>query len=201
MPIEIEVKAWADDPERIKSTLSLIAEYRGKFLKQDEYWFTVPEAGGIPPSGVRVRLEEAEDAEGTVRKAVIVTYKVKEVRNGIEINHEREFHVSDKAAFEELLCRLGLTRGYTKEKAGFAWNYQGIMAELTQVPPLGWFAELEILADDDAETTVQSARQRLMDLLRRAGIGEDRLETRYFSELLRGGPGGGDLRSLGPLGP
>ncbi|MDR0376202.1 MAG: class IV adenylate cyclase [Spirochaetaceae bacterium] len=190
MPVEIEVKAWADDPEKIKSALSCLAEYRGKFRKQDEYWFTpsVPsasEAGGIPASGVRVRREEAGDAEGAVRKRIVVTYKVKEVRDGIEINQEREFLVSDKGALEELLSRLGLARGYAKEKSGFAWNYHGITAELTRVAPLGWFAELEILTGDDAEPAVQSARHRLMDLLHRIGIGEDRIETRYYSEMLQ----------------
>jgi predicted adenylyl cyclase CyaB len=186
MPIEIEVKAWADEPEKIKSLLSCLAEYRGEFRRQDEYWFTPPSpsAAGLP-SGVRVRLEEARDPGGGVRKTAIVTYKVKEVRAGIEINQEEEFFVSGQRAFEELLSRLGLTRGYAKEKTGFVWDYQGITVELTRVGTLGWFAELEILAGDDGETTVQSARRRLMDLLGRIGIGEDRIESRYYSEMLQ----------------
>ncbi|MDR2247304.1 MAG: class IV adenylate cyclase [Treponema sp.] len=188
MQIEIEVKAWVDEPEKIKSALSLTAEYRGKILKQDEYWLNPPSPGvskAISTSGIRIRQEEAEDAEGTVREAVIVTYKTKEVRDGMEINQEWEFRVSDRAAFEELLNCLGFTRGCAKEKSGFAWNHEGITAELTHVPPLGWFVELEILAADDAETTVQSARGRLLDLLGRVGIGEDRIETRYYSEMLQ----------------
>jgi adenylate cyclase class 2 len=190
MAVEIEVKAWADEPEKTKSALSGIAEYLGKFHKQDEYWFTPPspsgpETGGVPASGVRVRLEKVRAPGGVVRKTITVTYKVKEVRGSIEVNQEREFRVHGKAAFEELLSRMGLTRGYVKKKSGFAWNYQGITAELTQVESLGWFAELEILADDDAETTVQSARRGLMDLLGRIGIGEDRIETRYYSEMLQ----------------
>jgi adenylate cyclase class 2 len=188
MAVEIEVKAWADDPEKIKSALSGIAEYRGEFIKEDEYWFSLPSpsaSGGVPASEVRVRLEKTRDAGGKARRAVIATYKVKEVRDGIEINREREFRVSGRAAFEELLDRLGLARGYVKKKSGFAWDYQGIRAELAYVGNLGWFAELEILAGDDAETTVQPARKRLMDLLGRIGIGEDRIETRYYSEMLR----------------
>jgi adenylate cyclase class 2 len=189
MPVEIEIKAWAGDPEKIKSALSEFAEYRGKFLKEDEYWFNRPspsDQAGIPASGVRVRREKAETPEGRIRRTIVVTYKVKEVRNGMEINREREFRVSGKAAFEELLGRLGLVRGYAKKKSGFAWNYQGITAELTLVENLGWFAELEILAGDDAETTVRPARGRLMDLLGRIGIDKNRIESRYYSEMLRG---------------
>jgi adenylate cyclase class 2 len=210
MPVEIEVKAWADEPEKIKSALSCIAEYRGKFHKWDEYWLnpSSPSASGtvgVPASGVRVRLEKVRDSRGGVRKNVIVTYKVKEVREGIEINREQEFLVRGRGAFEELLSRLGLIRGYTKEKFGFAWNYQGITAELTRVEPLGWFAELEILADDDAESAVQQARRRLMDLLGRIGIGEDRIEPRYYSEMLQkevvnGGSGGSETPRRGRYG-
>ncbi|MDR0387060.1 MAG: hypothetical protein LBH57_03395 [Treponema sp.] len=190
MPVEIEVKAWADEPEKTKSALSRIAEYRGKFHKEDEYWLNRPgpsvtEAGGVPAFGVRIRREEAEDAEGTIRRALIVTYKVKEVRDGVEINREREFTISDKAAFEELLSRLGLVRGYAKKKTGFAWTYHGITAELALVGDLGWFAELELLTDDDAESAVKPARERLMDLLERIGIRKDRIEPRYYAEMYR----------------
>jgi adenylate cyclase class 2 len=190
MSVEIEVKARTDDPEAIRSALSRFAEFQGEFIKNDVYWFcppssSPPKADGIPVSGVRVRQEKFTDNRGTVREAVIVTYKTKEVRDGIEINQEREFHISDKEVFEELLNHMGLIQGYSKKKSGFAWNYQGITAELVQVEKLGWFAELEILADDDTETTVKSARKRLLDLLGRINISEDKIEPRYYSEMLK----------------
>jgi adenylate cyclase class 2 len=186
MPVEIEVKAWADDPETTKSALSQFAEYQGEFLKYDVYWFPssaspVSGTAGVPASGVRIRQEERE----TGSQATIVTYKAKEVRDGIEINQEWEFQVSGRADFEKFLDLMGLAPGYTKKKTGFAWNYQGITAELTQVETLGWFVELEILAGDDAKITVKSARKRLLDLLKRIGITGDRIEPRYYSEMLK----------------
>jgi adenylate cyclase class 2 len=188
MAVEIELKARVDSLEKIKAAISSFAEYGGEFLKNDVYWFprSPPAAGtAIPLSGIRVRQEQDTPPNGKVRRITWVTFKVKEVREGIEINQEKEFEVSDTAAFEELLVRLGLERGSAKKKTGWAWKYEGITAELCQVDRLGWFAELEIIAQDAKEATVAIARKRLLELLERIGIGEDKLETRYYTEMLR----------------
>jgi adenylate cyclase class 2 len=188
MAVEIELKAWVDFPERIKTAISSFAEYGGEFLKDDAYWFPqlpAPAGTAIPFSGVRVRQEQDTPPKGAARRITWVTYKAKEVREGIEINQEREFEVSDKAAFEELLVRLGLERGISKKKTGWTWKYEGITVELCRIDRLGWFAELEIIAGDDKEATVTDARKRLLELLGRIGIGEDKIETRYYTDMLR----------------
>ena len=146
---------------------------------------------------VRVRTETREGSAGEVSREVLVSYKVKEVREGLEINDEREFAVSgpDPAAgpdaghavFEELLRRLGLERRAEKHKQGWAWEYRGITAELSLVRGLGWFVELEILADNDRGETVADARSRLLALLAELGVAAERIESRYYTELLRGG--------------
>jgi adenylate cyclase class 2 len=180
MAIEIELKAWAEDVEGLKAALSRLGIYNGEFLKEDTYWF--PKASSaLPASGLRVRKERA----GTPpRQTILATYKTKEVREGLEVNREREFTVSDGAAFEELLERLGLERGTSKRKAGFSWSVEGITAEITEVAGLGWFAELEIIAPEDTPETVTTARIRLLKLLGKLGIGEDKIEGRYYTEML-----------------
>jgi len=50
----------------------------------------------------------------------LATYKTKEISDGIEVNHECEFTVSDADLFEELLSRLGLRNSVRKEKEGWA---------------------------------------------------------------------------------
>jgi adenylate cyclase class 2 len=147
----------------------------------------------LPQTGLRVRREKTGNGEHA-----LVTYKTKERREGIEINDEHELEVSDGPGFEALLARLGLEKRIYKHKQGWSWNYHGITAELAEVsgassvdpsPPdspknLGWFLELEILADDDGAGTVDAARQRLLDLLEKAGLRKENLESRYYSELL-----------------
>jgi adenylate cyclase class 2 len=187
MVIEIELKARVDDPGAVKEKLGGLALFNGEFLKEDTYW--KQNNSGIEPenspfSGVRIRKESGRDAGGNAYSVVAVTCKSKEMREGLEVNHEREFSVSDAEAFEGLLGQVGLKPATGKRKSGFSWNYNGITAELTEVAGLGWFVELEILADDDGPETVRIARQRLLELLAKLGIDENRIEPRYYTEML-----------------
>jgi adenylate cyclase class 2 len=188
MAVEIELKAWVDDRFAVKEKLDALAFYNGEFLKNDTYWKredTGAKAEAFPFSGVRVRKESGADAEGKAYSVITVTYKSKETRDGVEVNDEREFSVSGAEAFEELLGRLGLKPAVSKRKSGFSWNYDGITAELTETAGLGWFAELEIIAGSGDAETVRTARRRLLELLAKIGISEERIEPRYYTELLR----------------
>jgi adenylate cyclase class 2 len=210
MGIEMELKARVEKQD-CKKRLETIAGRGAAFVKDDAYWFPGfsglpdkeaggdPRGGGILCSGLRVRREKKAGKETT-----LVTWKKKEKRNGMEINDEKEFAVSDGALFEELLYVLGLRKKTIKHKEGWAWNIDGITAELVEVSgiytgtpnftsseipdssksgilkTLGWFLELEILDCGD-ET---AARRRLLNTLAKAGIGEANIENRYYSELL-----------------
>jgi adenylate cyclase class 2 len=180
MAIEIELKAWVDDPGAVREKLDGLAFYNGEFLKEDTYW----KRENLSFSGIRIRKESGRDARGKAYNLSAVTYKSKETREGLEVNHEREFSVSDAEIFEELLGHLEFKPAMSKRKSGFSWNYNGITAELAEVADLGWFAELEILSGDDLAETVRLARQRLLELLAALGIGEDRIEPRYYTEML-----------------
>jgi adenylate cyclase class 2 len=209
MAIEIEVKAWVDTPELLKQRIDAIARFTGVFDKVDAYWYpapgtvapvlTVPELAtsevAFPASGVRVRKETVGDGRDDIRNGVQtarITYKAKEIRDDIEVNHEREFIVSDGDVFEELLTALGLIPIKRKRKTGWAWVYdsdvvtvtEGITVELALVERLGYFIELEILANNDALATVASARDRLFALLDLLGIARNCVENRYYTELL-----------------
>jgi adenylate cyclase class 2 len=180
MGIEIEVKAWVDEPEALKSRINGAARFIGAFEKTDAYWY--PASGrGLPFSGVRVRNERGGDGGWTTR----ITYKTKEQRGLLEVNHEREFTVSDGAVFEELLAGLKLCPLKHKRKTGWAWTYESdLTVELALVEGLGFFIELEILAENDAAETVGAARERLLGLLDLLGIARERIESRYYTELL-----------------
>ncbi|MDR3336979.1 MAG: class IV adenylate cyclase [Treponema sp.] len=204
MAIEIELKAWVENPGQIKERLFKIARYEGEFLKEDAYWGRDGETPGMSPrqrrrldlplSGVRIRklFRGLGAQKGDGQHSIVVTYKTKEVREGIEVNQEDEFEVSPGEPFEGLLKRMGLKPSFTKRKQGASWNFEGITAELTEVAGLGWFAELEILAEDEKKETVENARKRLLGLLEEIGIGEDKIESRYYTEMLKGIKNGGN---------
>jgi adenylate cyclase class 2 len=188
MSFEIEVKACVEDHLALKERISLLAPPTLSFEKDDCYWMAGEDRKGALRSGVRIRRESLVRPSGEGEEKTLVTYKIKEVREKIEINDEREFTVSGAAEFEELLRRLGLESGTRKHKQGWAWVLGSVYAELCEVSgprrSLGWFLELEILAEDAAAPVLAAARRELLALLERLGIPEDRIEARYYSELL-----------------
>ncbi|MDR2807425.1 MAG: class IV adenylate cyclase [Spirochaetaceae bacterium] len=180
MGIEIELKAWVDDPAMVSQIFTAIgAEFVGTFEKDDCYWI-------FPASlqELRIRKEVKTDPSGIVVQSSCVTYKTKEIQDGIEINDEQEFDVSDAGIFEKLFIRLGAIPKITKYKQGQAWNYNGITAELLLVRNLGHFIELEFISDSRDTQTVHNIKSRLMDLLSRLNISTNRIEPRYYTDLL-----------------
>jgi adenylate cyclase class 2 len=188
MAVEIELKARLDDSEPVKKRLSVLGEYCRSYAKSDTYWlpasFNARQLAATVPSGVRVRRENGVGAAGSAFESVLVTYKTKEITDGIEVNDESEFTVSDAAVFEELLSRLGLRPAHRKEKKGWAWLIPPILAELSQVAGLGWFLEIEIQAADDNRQTVEESRRRLLALLDQLEIPADRIESRPYTVML-----------------
>jgi adenylate cyclase class 2 len=207
MAFEIELKARVDEREKLKSRLDSLGEYECAYEKNDAYWVTAPGAQNPPLpenrplSGVRVRREQNTGPGGHSSGRVLVTCKAKEIHGGIEINDEREFEVSDGAAFEELLERLGLRAGSVKKKKGQAWNCAApgepdVRAELSEVEGLGWFIELEIIANDNSKKTVTAGRNRLLSLLDTLGVPRDSIESRAYTSMLREDKATDSLTSL-----
>jgi adenylate cyclase class 2 len=196
---EIELKAWVDDRGAVEQRMHALADLTADYEKEDRYWIPVlpqGERSAASVSGVRIRRETATARDGAVESVTLVTYKAKEVRGSMEINDEKEFSVKAPpgggaggaeaalGAFEGLLEMLGLKPGMSKKKRGRSWKYGNITVELSDVEGLGCFLELEILADDDEPETVELARRSLLGLLGLTGVSEDRIETRYYNEML-----------------
>ena len=182
MATEIELKAWVDDPDTTRTQINSLAQSEGAYEKFDTYWRWKDDNPQNPPLGSGVRVRKEIRRGNTMG---IITFKNKEVRDGIEINDEREFEVSNTVVFEELLKRLGLVPWIEKHKTGQSWRAGRITVELSLVEKLGWFVELEILSDQRDSESVDKARTELLTLLDRLGIGRDRLEERYYIEMLK----------------
>ena len=204
MAFEIEIKAWLDDPEGVGEKLCAIGSFVRSYEKADSYWLPAgegPPGASVPGSGVRVRRERGVGRDGEERGSAFVTVKKKRVSDGMEVNEEREFSVSDAGLFEELAGELGLFKATHKEKAGREWSVpakaeggQPVKAEISKVRYLGWFLELELLAEDGGEKTVEESRGELFALLDRLGVPRERVEAVSYGSLLlerRKNPDGG----------
>ena len=194
---EIELKAWVDDPNSVKERLDGFCLYTGEYQKDDTYW-NYGNSALHPGFSLRIRQEQWKDAQSNAQGdaqgiSTLVTYKTKEIQGDMEVNLEQEFAVSAVEPFINLLLALSFEKGISKQKTGWSWSYgetgsageeQRITVELSLVASLGWLVELELIAQDRDEATVSHGRERLHRLLGFLGIGEDRIETRYYSELL-----------------
>ena len=185
MPKEIELKAHVDDSKTLKNLLEKKAEYLYAFEKDDSYFFPA-EFSAHFPSGVRIRSEKRTFPDGHIKSACFLTYKVKDVREGIEINDEHEFEVSSTSGqpsegFKEFLTKLELKQGISKSKKGWAFSDKGITMELVEVAKLGWFLELEIISSN---ADVSKEKMRLLDCLKDLNIDKEAIESRFYSQML-----------------
>ncbi len=187
MAIEIEIKAWADDWKSVKNHIDNFAKFLGTYEKSDTYWLIPEEMQRFAPelkSGVRIRKEAFTGMGSPLETIIRVCFKKKELRADMEVNIEKEFDITNALVFEELLSNLGMVRGHSKNKKGWSWNYQGITIELSHVEGLGWFCELEIIAEKESPEIISSSRNRLYEILEKTGIDISRVEPRYYTEML-----------------
>lgn len=184
---EIELKVPASDPAGLERRLDLLAPRGGSFFKEDVYYCPATDPNG--PTAFRIRLDGG---------VWVVTHKSKTINpQGIEESRETEFGVSDAKAFDRFACELGYVAAIRKTKKGRWWQLgPNFKAELSEVPPLGHWLELEILLDEAAaEPQIQGAKSRLHACLLELGLDPDRAEKRPYTQMLREALASGALSS------
>lgn len=194
---EIELKAHVPEPERVAAVLNTFAQYDGKNDKTDTYYHFQLPAGHTSPEGkpylsCRIRREE-HTSDGTVRTGTLFTYKRHElIKNTagapIEVNDEKECSLSDPCALETLLADTGYTVLRTKRKITEGWYMQTDAGkahiELCNVPPLGFFLEIEIMSGSETAQDIAAARKEIEGIFIRCGIPLSLIEPRYYNDML-----------------
>jgi adenylate cyclase, class 2 len=179
--IEVELKAHVRDRAAVVAAVAAFARAEGGVDKSDDYWHGPDWRLNRGTRGFRVRSEEGRS---------VVNFKAKRAEGGIEVNREREFEVSDRQAFDEFALRLGCEPFYKKRKRGLRFAVEGsafpdaATIEVLEVEGLGDFIEIEILLPEEEPASVALAQGEVRALLARSGVGEDAIESRFYSELL-----------------
>jgi adenylate cyclase class 2 len=191
MAAEIELKAHVDDWQallaRIRETSGISAESYQE--KRDVYF---ARKGSLDRPMLRSRLELSGPDKEHLTGSVLLTCKDKMEKDGIEVNHEIEFSApgSDFAQTIVFFKALGYEVWLEKEKIGYSFMldkyHDTLHVELIEVPPLGWFLEMEFcLPDGIDKSQAESYRSYLMQALALFGIPADRLEDRYYMQMLK----------------
>ncbi len=174
MAVEVELKAWVDDPDSLRLKLEAICIFRNDFRKEDIYFLSPVDNDGRRRQ-FRVRREHGIST---------VTFKDKSRDEGMEVNAEHEFTVSDHDMLLSFFSFLGASEHVRKEKTGSAYAYGDLTVELCLVKNLGWFVEIEKLIPEPSEEAVKKAQGEIRDFFSRTGIDDRRIEQRYYTEML-----------------
>lgn len=173
--MEIELKARLSDAASVEARVASFARFLRTFDKADEYWHGPDWRVSRGTKGFRLRTDGQK---------AIVTFKQKRNDGGIEVNRETEFEVTDTAAFEALVLRVGCEPFYSKRKTGRAYDYQGTTIEMVTVAGLGDFIEIERMLERDDPEEIAMAQGGLRAILAMAGVPDSEIEGRSYSELI-----------------
>ncbi|MBL7006663.1 MAG: class IV adenylate cyclase [Spirochaetia bacterium] len=175
MAFEVELKAHIPSILSMKKTIQKrLGLTEANPYKKEDMYFSKPE--NLKKTDFRLRIS------GT---SFIVTKKKKSQNEGIEVNDEIEFFISDAAEFIRFSLESGYVISIKKTKIGFSYTYNTMTIELSEVNSLGSFIELEILLDTSEAVHIAAAKKKLLDTLDLLGIDREAVEPRYYSEMLR----------------
>lgn len=191
---EIEIKAHVSNIHDTETRLSHIADFARRCVKDDSYWTCAEKT-------LRIRRE---CTDGTER--VFVTHKSKQYVGMVEAGRELECELKAASlpACTEMLERLGMRRTSTKHKdTRVFFPHKGVLAdrlvedavsvsiELSHVPPIGDFLEIEVLYPDEgadsalAEKHIDNAQTIFNTLLTALDIPKTAIETLPYQKLLK----------------
>lgn len=188
MSAEIELKAHVNDLDKL---LSIIRNTCGVshecFQEKRDIYLT----NNINQPSCRVRLERKGLDKDHLTDTLLITVKDKKSTNGIEVNDELEID-SAGANFEtsvELFKVLGYKEVLVKEKIGYSFILDKfrfpLHIEVLEVPPLGWFLEMEftpdiLLSNED----VDKIKGDLLSALKMFDLNEDQIEKCFYCDML-----------------
>lgn len=175
MSTEVELKAWVDEPEAVRKRVAARFEKEAGYIKEDVYYRLDARSRNDAPVEFRLRREEGR---------AIVTGKRKKVVEGVEINDEIEYTVSSDVVFERFAEYLGAKVFARKRKVGERYRAGAATIELSEVDRLGHFIEIEWLVEGGDEGEILRAKEGVRRLLRELDIPEEKIEPRYYVDLL-----------------
>ncbi len=188
MAYEVELKAHVHDQAKMKCRLDALNGVSAPLceIKEDVYYCTPGEDALF-----RLRRESIGPSFSALSGQLVFTRKYKTLKDGIEVNQELEFSADD-SQFENahaFCLSLGYEVHIRKTKRGYAYSYQVsddlplLHLELVEVPPLGWFLEMEFILEEEKKVPI--ARTFLMEMLHRLGLDQADIESRYYTHLLK----------------
>ena len=188
---EIEIKAHVYKKDELIKKLNSFAEFKQEVFRDDTYY----ESPLNPKVKIRIRKEKC----GKTTRSIL-TYKRKEIKSAsenssTELNEELETEILSSEPLEQFFCDAGFKVALKKHKEVLDWELElpssientklKATLELCNVPPLGYFLEIEILSSETEPQKIQKLQDLLLEVLDLVQIPRSKIESRYYSEMLR----------------
>jgi adenylate cyclase, class 2 len=158
--IEVEVKVRADH-EQIRPILKKIGAVKIKTEVQSDTYFAAPHRD-FAKTDEALRIRSLDDHS-------VLTYKGPKLDKVSKTREEFEIPI-EEATFTKILHALGFTEAGTVRKSREVFEAGEITISFDSVESLGEFLEVEIMAESEEE--LETARQKLFELLKQFGFGE-----------------------------
>ncbi len=165
--IEAKIRLSDDDLKRLRKELPKIAKRSHKSIKQDSYY------GDLKTFYLRIRKKN---------KFGILNLKSKRVEKGIEVNQEIELPLISASKFHNFLKTINVPLTAKKEKKSEVYKKGNIQIELNLVKKLGYFLEIEIIANTRKD--IPNAKKALLRAFSQLGFTPDKFEKKYYLEML-----------------
>lgn len=184
---EIELKVHVQNRQKLIQKLNQIATYKGTVSKEDIYYKKQKTSQSSSDITIRLRTETFSEKQKSAN--FLLTYKQKErkiSKDGIsfEVNEEQECKMSSFKPLESFLKDLGFEIYVKKHKEVKDWTLNGATLELCNVEALGDFLEIEILTSKSDEKNLNESFKTIENLLELLEIPKDKIETRYYSDMI-----------------
>lgn len=174
MPFEVELKARLQNPAETEARAVQLGVLKKESVKEDVYFRRKGDTSRVPADRYRLRREAGK---------TVVTFKQKIRANGVEVNDETEFEVSDAHGFFKFADRYGFEPFVVKRKKSRVYQIERASVEFNEIEHLGHFIEIEIMVEQELEVPV--ARTELARLFNRLGLDASSLEPRFYIDLIQ----------------
>lgn len=177
---EIEIKAHASDPERVKAFFtSRFGE--GRSVHKHDHYFRRP--------GESIQAFRMREYGGITEFTAMRTRKGPDGEDNEEYEF-RSFPDQSDAAIA-FFHALGYEDFFIKRKDGWEWMDGSAHIELLSVNTLGFFLEIEVLLPFDSSSDEEKeARKHILSLLDEAGLEKSDIENRSYREMILEAEGG-----------
>jgi adenylate cyclase class 2 len=176
---EVEQKFRLSDPAEFESRLAVLGLILGPSVEQSDQYFAHP-ARDFAKTDEALRIRTVGEWNGVTYKGPKIDAKTKTRR---ELELPIEPGAGGAARFAELLLSLGFSSVATVRKqrrtARMTRGNREAEIALDHIERLGWFAEIELGAD---EADLDAARQALLEFGQTLGLTE--IERRSYLEML-----------------